>query len=90
MSRKEYNRKIGKKGKRSVCKIDKNGEIVDFYSSITEAAKQNHFSYSGMSARVCGQKKGIFASDGYAYCYDDNDHGMKMLIRKIKKGNWND
>ena len=89
MSRKEYNRKIGKKGKRSVCKIDKYGEIVDYYPSISEAAKQNNYSCSGISERVRGRKKGIFASDGYAYCYDDNDHGMKMLIRKIKKGNGN-
>ena len=89
INRKDYNRKIGKKGKRSVCKIDKCGEIVDYYSSITEAAKQNNYSYSGISDRVRGCKKGVFASDGYAYCYDDNEHDVKMLIRKIKKGNGN-
>ena len=90
VSRKDYNRKIAKKGKRSVCKIDKYGEIVGYYSSITEAAKENNYSNSGMSEIVNGYRKRIFASDGYAYCYDGNEHGVKMLIKKIKKGNFND
>ena len=33
---------------------------------------------------------GYFASDGYAYAYDEDEHAVKMLIRKIKKVNCHD
>ena len=81
--------KRGRANRKSVCKIDKNGEIVDYYASAKEAAEANNYSQSMICYYCRGDTKSLFASDGYAYFYDENEHGLKMLIRKIKKENGN-
>ena len=86
----ELSKKCGRKNRKTVCKIDKNGEIVDYYASAKEAALANNYTISAICYYCRGERKRIFASDGYAYFHDENDHGLKMLIKKIKKGNFND
>lgn len=83
-------RRSGHKNRKTVCKIDRNGEIVDYYASAKEAALANNYTISAICYYCRGERKRIFASDGYAYFYDEDDHGLKMLIKKIKKGNFND
>ena len=90
IKRSEYNKKNGRKGCKSVCKIDKNGEIVDFYPSITKAAQENNYSFSGMRRRLKLKTENPFNLDGYAYFYEENDHGLKIFMNKIKKGQFND
>ena len=80
----------GKKRRKTVCKIDKNGDIVDYYGSAKEAAEANYFTQSMMCYICRGNIKSLFASDGYAYAYDEDEHAVKMLIRKIKKVNCHD
>lgn len=80
----------GKKRRKTVCKIDKNGDIVDYYGSAKEAAEANYFTQSMMCYICRGNIKSLFSSDGYAYAYDEDEHAVKMLIRKIKKVNRHD
>ena len=89
IDKKELCRRRGRISRKSVCKIDKNGEIVDYYSSAKEAGEANNYSPSMICYYCRGDTKSLFASDGYTYFYDEDEHGLKMLIRKIKKGNGN-
>ena len=75
----------GKMRRKTVCKIDKNGEIVDYYGSAGEAALSNNFDKSTICRYCRGDTKNLFSPDGYAYFYDENEHGLKILINRIKR-----
>lgn len=69
-----------------VAKINQDGEIVAFYKSAREAARQNYMSYQTILDRINGKVKGIYAPDGYAYCkYSDKE--ITETIRKIERKN---
>ena len=61
-------------------------EIVAFYKSAREAARQNYMSYQTILDRINGKVKGIYAPDGYAYC-KDSDKEITEMIRKIERKN---
>lgn len=88
ISRKELGRKTGPQSrKKSVAKIDSNGEIVDFYSSARECARQNYMSKQTITDRCNGKCKSAFAPDGYAYAWEDSEVSIKRALRKIKEFN---
>ena len=85
ISRKELGKKTGASSrKQSVAKISKDGEIVEFYSSARECARQNFMSYQTIIDRCNGKCKSAFAPDGYAYAWEDSEISIKRALNKIK------
>ena len=67
----ERGREGGKANGRSVVKIDKNGKVVEVYYSAREAGRKNFLSHQTIVARCNGERKRLFAPDGYMYCWDN-------------------
>ena len=88
VSRQELGKKTGPQSrKQSVAKINSNGEIVAFYPSARECARQNYISRQAITDRCNGKYKSAFAPDGYAYAWEDSEVSMKRALRKIKEYN---
>ena len=88
ISRKDLGKITGKNSRRKpVAKINKNGEIIEFYSSAREAARKNYMSYQTVIDRCNGKCKSAFAPDGYAYAWEDERVSMRNAIAKIEKEN---
>lgn len=64
-SRKFLGKRHGGNGRHSVEKIDCNGEVVDVYGSVSEAAKKNHATRKS----ICGRCTGNIKSELYGYTY---------------------
>ena len=86
ISRSELTRKINAKSKRSikVVKINSDGEIVEYYKSIRNAAKKNNMSYGTIAYYVSKKAQYLYAPDGYAYCKDTNKE-IAETIQKIER-----
>ena len=83
ISRRELGLIYGKSsGRRPVAQINNKGEVVNFYSSAGEAARKNHLSKTTVTERCNGQRKSLFAYDGFAYAWEDK---MYIIQKKIKK-----
>lgn len=88
ISKKDSGNKFGRNSRRrTVCKIDNTGNIVEFYPSARECAKHNFMSYQTIIDRCNLKCKSVFAPDGYAYSWDDNDKSFNAVIRKIELHN---
>ena len=88
ISKKDLGKLTGKNSRRKpVAKINKNGEIIEFYSSAREAARKNYMSYQTVIDRCNGKCKSAFAPDGYAYAWEDERVSMRNAIAKIEKEN---
>jgi len=72
--------------RKPVVKIDTDGEIVDCYSSAREAGRQNYMSYQTITDRcnLKSIKNSIFAPDGYAYAWEDDERRMTEVLRRIE------
>lgn len=79
--RSEACRMSGTSRRRAVEKVDKRGNVVAVYRSVTEAAKKNYISQSAVSARCLGKTKDPFKFDDYTYRFDDPD-GRKKERKK--------
>lgn len=72
ISRSKLGKKTGGNSRRKpVVKKDKIGEIIEFYPSARDAARNNFMSYQTVIDRCNGKCKSIFAPDGYKYEWDD-------------------
>ena len=78
------NRYGGDSRRMTVVKIDSNGEVVEFYKSARECARQNYMSYQTVIDRCNGLVKSAFAPDGYAYAWEDKEKSMRDAIRKVE------
>lgn len=90
ISKKELGKKTGAAASRkTVVKIDSNGEIVEIYPYAREAAKKNYMSYQTVIDRCNGKCKSAFAPDGYAYAWEEShcNYSMRNAIRKIELAN---
>ena len=86
ISRKELGKKTGANSrKQSVAKISKDGEIIEFYSSARECARQNYMSYQTIIDRCNGKTKSAVAPDGFAYAWEDSEISMKHTLAKIQE-----
>lgn len=86
ISRKELGQKTGSISKRkSVAKINQDGEIVEFYSSARACARCNYMSYQTVIDRCNGKCKSAFAPVGYAYAWEDSEVSMRNALKKIQK-----
>ena len=54
-----------------VMKMDRAGNVVAFYASASEAAKDNYCSVSAMRYHCAGLVADKFRMDGYEYRYED-------------------
>lgn len=70
--------------RRSVEKVDKKGNVVAVYRSVTEAAKKNYMTQSAVSGRCLGTVKNPWKYDDYTYRFEGRRGGRK------KKGNEDD
>lgn len=85
ISIKELGKKFGAQAnKQSVAKINSDGEIVAFYPSARECARQNFMSYQTVIDRCNGKCKSAFAPDGFAYAWEDSEVSMRNTLKKIK------
>lgn len=88
ISRRDLGKLTGRNAKRQpVAKIDASGEIVEVYSSARECARKNYMSYQTIIDRCNGKCKSAYATDGYAYAWDDKEVSMRNAIRKIEREN---
>ena len=82
ISREELGKITGAKSNRKpVAKINSNGEVVEYYASAREAARENYMSYQTVIDRCNGKCKSAFAPDGFAYAWDDEEISMKHAIQ---------
>lgn len=67
--------------RRSVCKVDRYGNIVEVYSSLAEAAEKNFISYSALQNRLYGKVKDPYRLDGFNYVYEEK-MGRRKNVKK--------
>lgn len=68
IDRKSLGKMTGASSRRkSVAKINEDGEIVDVYSSARHAARENYMSYQTIMDRCNRKVNSAFAPDGHAY-----------------------
>lgn len=76
--------------KRQIARIDWTGEIVAVYASLREAARQLPFTRPALRCRCNGYfikygrkyyNRSVFASDGYAYAWDDEESIRATLLK---------
>jgi hypothetical protein len=56
--------------RRVVAKIDRDGQVIEFYPSARAAARANHMSYQTVLDRCNGKVKKPFELDGHNYIFD--------------------
>lgn len=79
---KENGKRNGARSNRKpVAKINAHGEIICFYSSAREAARENFMSYQTVIDRCNGKVKSLFAPDGYVYVWDEEKKIEEMVER---------
>lgn len=83
----------GKSRRKPVAKIDRSGEIVEIYPSAAQAAKINYISEQCVKDRCNGWQnrhgdavklKSLFAPDGYAYAWAEDQRDIERTVRKIE------
>lgn len=74
ISRSELGRLTGgtTRRRKSVFKVDPEGNEVEVYRSAREAAKHNNMSYQTVLDRCNGKVKNEYALDGYTYRFEEN------------------
>ena len=60
----------GSNRRKPVLKLDKSGEVVAIYKSVTEAANKNYLSKTAVWHRCTGKVKNPYDLDGYNYKYE--------------------
>ena len=66
--------------RRTVLKIDRDGQVVEIYRSVTEAAEKEFLSMNSISARCLNKIKDPYTLTGFNYQYED-----RATKRKKKK-----
>ena len=79
----EISRMANKSKRKTIFKIDKQGNVVEIYTDTRDCARKSFFSQQAIASRCAGNRKSIFANDGYAYCYEDNTKYMKEIYKHI-------
>ncbi len=70
--------------RKPVAKLGRDGEVVEVYSSAREAGRKNYMSYQTIIDRCNGVCKSAFASDGFAYAWEDSGVSMRNALKKIE------
>lgn len=63
--------------RKTVLKIDRQGNVVAIFRSAREAAEKEYICQNSISARCLGNVKNPFELTGYTYQYEDTTRGRK-------------
>lgn len=85
MKTKDIAARTNKAKRKTIFKIDKQGNVVAIYKSTRECAFANNYSQQSISDRCAGQRNNILASDGYAYCYEDNEKYLGKILKELRE-----
>ena len=85
MQTKDVVTRTNKAKRKTIFKIDKQGNVVAIYKSTRECAFANNYSQQSISDRCAGQRNNILASDGYAYCYEDNEKYLGKILKELRE-----
>ena len=69
--------------RRSVCKVDQDGNVVEVYSSLVEAAEKNFISYGAIQNRLYGKIKDPYRLDGFNYVYEEKTGRRKECQKAV-------
>ena len=58
--------------RRSVCKVDLDGNVIAIYGSLMEAAKENHVAYSTLQKHLYGKMKNQYSLGDFDFVYEEN------------------
>ena len=58
--------------RRSVCKVDMDGNVIAIYGSLMEAAKENHVAYSTLQKHLYGKMKNPYSLGDFGFVYEEN------------------
>lgn len=85
IDRRTLGKKTGASSRRQpVVKINKDGEIVEAYSSAREAGRQNYMSYQTINDRCNNKVKKAFAPDGYEYAWENKEVSINHALMRIE------
>lgn len=70
VERREFYKTLGGSSRKSVEKVDRNGNVVGLYASIAEAAKAEFCSCNSVKMRCHGEVKNPFDLTGYTYRFE--------------------
>ena len=70
ITQKDINDRVGHQRRKPVVKVDRKGNVVEFYSSVREAAKKNYASPKYIQNRCKRRVKDRYDADGYTYRYE--------------------
>lgn len=84
INRKNIGKIANAKKRKAVLKINKNGDIVEIYKSAKDASDKNAYSYSAIKNRCRGCYKDILGTDGYAYCYEDDEKMFNKILERLE------
>lgn len=71
MTQEQIGKKFGGTGRKPVAKVSKAGVVLEFYKSISEAAKKNYVSRRAVYMRCIGKIKDPCAGTGYTFRYEE-------------------
>lgn len=72
-------------GRRAVVKIDRDGNELEVYRSVTEAAKANHVDRGVVTARCLGEVQNPFDLLGVSFRYETKPTVTTQTLRKLKE-----
>ena len=81
-TRKKIGEQTGGASRRSVEKVDRDGNVVGLYSSVSEAAEKNYISRKSIWMRCTHQVRDPYALDGYDYRYEEPRRYNGRKVRK--------
>ena len=82
-SRQECGKLSSGNRRKTVFKIDREGNVVAIYRSAREAAEKEYISQNSISARCLGHVQNPFDLTGYNYQYEDMPRGRKAVHRPV-------
>ena len=79
---KKVGQTTGGGNRRAIEKVDKNGQVVALYSSVTEAAEKNFISRKAIWLRCKKRLKDPYMLDGCTYRYEEPNYNQIKKSRK--------
>lgn len=84
-SRQECGKLSSGNRRKTVLKIDREGNVVAIYRSTHEAAKKEYVSQNSISARCLGHIQNPFELTGYNYQYEDAPQSRPTKKKELQK-----
>ena len=86
IDRHDLGRRSGAASRRkSVEMLDRDGNVVELYTSAREAARANYISYEAVIQRCYGRIKNPYSLTGYTFQYEDSPHTGRKKVGNGKR-----